>query len=443
MSNSRTLVVRAALVTTLFMALIPTTQRAFAAPPAPQVVIHVSANAPAGGDGSGGRPYSDVAVAMDAARSAALGGASVVINIEPGSYPVSTTLRIDFPLHLRGANIPVLDDSGWPTGSVEPGTESLIYGTPSLGTDPVLAIAGTDTTSVSASVTNLSLTALAGNTLLQVQRAQAFAVKDNVLSGPGASGVDVVASSGVISDNYVQGMQACGICLAVGTSDHTADVVVQDNRVVGNVGGGMLLVATDQGLELNGELLLSAQVVHNDLSSNSTAPQGFGLRVMAIKNTRPSTRSAGSVNAVFNDNRIVANRFGVVVDAGFPYRNVSGGCDTRVFSGQFDLSFRGNTLEGSAIAAAVVSTTRYLVSMKLNPAANSLANWQYLHGATISLDDPDLVLGSFRYDHPEFDRFTGGSCTADVVAEPLGNTIIYNGSPMLTGQNLPTPLPGE
>src|ERR1700757_94098 len=63
-------------------------------------VIHVDANAVPGGDGSGRFPFNNIASAL--ARAASFGGAVVVV--EPGQYPVSTTLQIQSPIELRGSN---------------------------------------------------------------------------------------------------------------------------------------------------------------------------------------------------------------------------------------------------------------------------------------------------------------------------------------------------
>src|SRR5262245_36007674 len=90
-----------------------------------RVVIHVDDDARPGGNGSGKAPYGTIADAV--ARAESLGGAVVVV--EPGRYEVSSTIRIQSPIDLRGSNVMEVDSDGWPTGSVAAGTESRIVGT--------------------------------------------------------------------------------------------------------------------------------------------------------------------------------------------------------------------------------------------------------------------------------------------------------------------------
>jgi hypothetical protein len=66
-----------------------------------RVVIHVDDDAGPGGDGSGRFPFDNIADAL--AVAASLGGAVVVV--EPGQYPVSSTLRIQSSVDLRGSNV--------------------------------------------------------------------------------------------------------------------------------------------------------------------------------------------------------------------------------------------------------------------------------------------------------------------------------------------------
>jgi hypothetical protein len=77
----------------------------------------------------------------------------------------------------------------------------------------------------------------------------------------------------------------------------------------------------------------------------------------------------------------------------------------------------------------VVTFTRGQVFTNGNP----LRRWQYLHGATYSIEDPDLTLlgPSHLFDHPLLDPFpppgTVGTCDADQTNEALNNTLWYNG----------------
>jgi len=133
---------------------------------------------------------------------------------------------------------------------------------------------------------------------------------------------------------------------------------------------------------------------------------------------------------VVQGNRIVGNRVGVYIDAGFPYRRVSTGCDSRVYSGTMDLQFAGNVIASSILTSGLVTFTRN--SAALNPAI--LPDWQYLHGATFTISDTDGSLADARIDHPQRDPFVG-PCPADATQEALGNVLIYNGQELANGKN--------
>jgi hypothetical protein len=250
------------------------------------------------------------------------------------------------------------------------------------------------------------------------------------------TGIDAQASSGYIKRSYVTGVGACGICVSAGTSASPANVNVLNNRSVMNGAGGLLLQGTSFPLVEVSESL-QAQVNNNDLSQNTTAPQGFGVRVIALAQTVPLPQVAGKATISLNGNRLTNNRYALVVDAGFPRRNAlpwpSATClDTRTFTGQLSVSLNDNVIGPSSVTPALVSFTRSQVFQA--PAANPIAGWQYLHNASISIADPALTLGGtdgFRIDHQEVDQFVGGNCPGDLVPEPLGNRLTYNGIEVL------------
>jgi hypothetical protein len=87
----------------------------------------------------------------------------------------------------------------------------------------------------------------------------------------------------------------------------------------------------------------------------------------------------------------------------------------------------------SVVSPALVTTTR--AQVWLSPANNPIAAWQYLHGASILIQDPSASFGgfgNFQYDTPSEDTFDnatgGGFCPNDVQKEALRNVVIYNGT---------------
>jgi hypothetical protein len=415
-----------------------------ASPARSTLVLHVDDDAPPGGDGTGARPFDEVRDAVAAARRRASSYPKVIIRLAPGRYPVAATLRIDFPVRILGSNEPDLDDDGWPAGTARPDTETTLEATAcdlDGGTAlPMILIGGAAGAGVREIwLTRLTLHGFSGCPVLQIQRAQGFRMTDSIVRGapPGVVraratlGIDVAASSGVIARNHVSGVQVCGLCIGGGTATSPASVTLADNRSVDNNGGGLLLggsavpVAGTEGL-------LEAWVTRNDLSLNQGTAQGFGLRVVVIQPLGPGDEPRGRVRARITDNRIADDRIGLMIDAGFPARNRKpSGCDERTFSGQLSLVLRGNSVTGSLQRPALVTFTRGQVITNGSP----LRDWQYLHDATFAIDDPDLTLGEGLFDHPFADPFVndasnGGACLADEAAEPLANTLVYNGEVM-------------
>jgi hypothetical protein len=197
------------------------------------------------------------------------------------------------------------------------------------------------------------------------------------------------------------------------------------NPLVRNLGGLVLIGSTSRVPETGDQL--AAVVRDNDLSENNqVAGFSFGLRIFTIN--RPlgapgDTQSTGNVRATIQGNRIADNEIGVTIDAGFPFRRVGTICDPLVYSGTFQLDFRGNTLSGSRLLPALITFTRNQAALHQFP----LDLWQYLHSAVYDITDPDGTLADALIDNPEFDPFVG-PCPNDATHELLGNALIYNGT---------------
>jgi hypothetical protein len=327
-----------------------------------------------------------------------------------------------------------VDDAGWPTGSIAPGTETRIVGTGTLGTSDLVSV-GPSGNGILHGVEIRNFTFDSGPARgndLSFNRTQGYSVHESAFTGGHSgniffapNGIFSVASSGKIVGNYFSAtVTGAGILAGYPASPSSVEFV--GNRAVGNVGGLVLIGSTVRVPETGDQL--DVLVRNNDLSENTTASGfSFGLRIFTIN--RPlgapgDTQSTGNVRATIQDNRIADNEIGISIDAGFPFRLVgTATCDPRTYSGRFDLVFRGNTLSGSRFIPALITFTRNQVALHQVP----LARWQYLHSATYDITDPDGTLADALIDNPELDPFVG-PCPNDATQEVLGNTLIYNGT---------------
>jgi hypothetical protein len=104
------------------------------------LVLHVDASAPSGGDGSGRNPYQSLSDAVTRANTE--GGAQIVVS--PGTYPVSSTIRIETPISILGSNVMTRDSDGLPTGVVAAGTESRIVAASTAAADTIFIVSRVD-----------------------------------------------------------------------------------------------------------------------------------------------------------------------------------------------------------------------------------------------------------------------------------------------------------
>ena len=393
----------------------------------PPIIIHVDDDAAPGGNGTVLQPFNNLPEAVAAAAGTS---GFVTIKVAPGDYPLSETLLIDRPIDLRGATEQLFDNDSWPTGAYVPSTMTRVYATNS-GMTRLIQVERPDGNVVrTVSIRGFVFDGATGGISVLLNRVQGFWIAENIFRAPAMFGLQSVASSGRVSANHFSGVGS-GAMLAGGYDDSPADVMVDSNRSVNNTVGGLQLNGASIGIpELGDEL--TANIRHNDFSNN-TGSQGFGLRAFILRrdlSAPGNSQAEASVLAAILENRFVGNRVGVVIDAGFPYRRVDGGCDNRVYSGTMNLRFSGNTLSNSTLTSGLVTFTRSTTAMT----QAMLSQFQYLHRASYNISDRDGILSDAWIDHPAVDPFIG-PCAADAVHEPLNNLLIYNGQVLPFGRN--------
>lgn len=393
------------------------------------VVIHVDDDAMPGGNGSGTAPFDNLPAAVAAARTYPAG---VVIKVEPGNYPQTVTLVLDLPLEIRGSTKQVVDvDDPWPTGQVILGTETRIFATSAIGSQPLVRVGRGDTAVVrDISIRDFVFEGTAAGIEILLNRVQGFRVEDNIFRAPGNFAFQSVASSGRFRANHMSGV-GTGAIFTGGYPESPSSVIAEGNRAVRNTIGGILLNGASINIpELGDEL--DAVVRDNDLSNNALT-QGFGLRLFILRRDPGApgdTQSSARVHALARNNRLDGNRIGVVIDAGFPHRSVGGSCDARTFSGAIELELAGNSVTGSQVTPALITFGRSLAA--LDPSILPL--WQYLHGTTFDISDRDGTLQDAWIDHPANDPYIG-PCPADATNESLENVLMYNGAAVPNGRN--------
>lgn len=398
-----------------------------------QAVLYVDDDATPSGNGTSKKPFQTIADAIAAAQGFS---ERVLINVAPGDYPQSSTLVINRSMELRGSTIQRRHGGQFPSGDADPDTATRIYADfPAPDMTDLIRVEGPSRSTTSDVTIRGFIFDSNGfdlQALLLLLRTQGFRVSDNILRGTGTWGLLTAGSSGDVISNHFSSLDT-GAVISGGWIDSPADVVVRDNRMVQNSLGGLVLGGAAYPIEDPGDLL-TAEVRDNDLSENTGNSQGFGLRIMVIRREPevvPSL-SAARVSATVQGNRIVLNQFGVVVDAGFPFRRWrapnTGICDLRAFTGELDLFFRSNEIDDSLTTDGFISFTRYTASMR----EVERISWKYLSGATFTISDPDGSLEGATVDHRAVDPFIG-PCPGDATNEALNNVLNYNGQPVATG----------
>ncbi len=255
--------------------------------------------------------------------------------------------------------------------------------------------------------------AVVGGNAVWAMRANSVVVRGNQIEGGFAEPIEMRASVGRIERNFLKGRGgSCALC-AFGPGDYQ----IVGNRQIGFAGRLGILVfptmsaAVFPGVEplvLPASALVTVAVTNNDLRDHQEVPLGIGLRVAGIGPGAPDV--IGTSRVVAQDNDLSNNRFGIVVEAGFPLVNTA-------LSGSIDLTLRGNTLAASCQVAMLIATPSQQTALGRQNGPSS-RNSTY----TIALGG-DVAWSDVWYSHP---AGAGNTLTVDGKAIDNGSRVPYD-----------------
>jgi hypothetical protein len=426
---------------------------ALAARPAAAEDLYVDATSQPPGDGSQGSPYPTISAAVARARNDRLTMAvpdseTIVVHVRAGEYFGSYVhtgsgnellpILLDVPnLELRGDTVLVFDADGWPTGAVN-GTETSLTATTFLGggflerfmflvgpTSDLLT--GADVT-IGGFVIDGGLNGQKYNGVgIGLDRAAGASIAGNVIQRTSYA-MFARASTAAIRGNFINDCRAGGI-LTAGPAASPASYLFQDNRSVRNHDVGVTPWATGHVFAWDPALTPvpadalydanHADVIHNDLSDNTSTAGSTGIRCGMFLPGLPAGQSTGHLTVNIESNRIAGNSIGFYVDAGFPARSYP-----QSLTASFHGYFAGNQVTASAIVPALITFTDNWTARKQTPSQLSVN--KYLEDSLFEFIVDDELAG-FWYDNPSSDPGSG-------VA--LDNTLLVNGVPF-SGRNIP------
>ncbi|HMK22489.1 MAG TPA: hypothetical protein VK466_09160, partial [Terriglobales bacterium] len=386
----------------------------------------------------------------------------IEIIIAPGSY-VGTfgdnpdgrleeyPLLINIPqVALRGATQLALDSRGRPAANLQPdGTLTAL----DESSHTVLRMKPQETRSATAFIilvlpttdvatgirSHASETAIEGlsfdvgaGPVIGVDRAPGFVLWGCAFASAGA--VDVVNSSARFEKNlFYKG--DIGIVVNMADRSQPHKVVVRDNTAIGKTNGSLYLSAS--GYDASSLFLLwrhaseflyepflmppqtyGKVIVENNLFTGSTANAnlGFAVRIVATDGQVTAPATTGEMGVTLHGNELTNNRSGLMLDAGFPARVLSGQAEqtTGPWMAHIRVLLRDNVITGNLRSAAAMSFTRFQAA--LLPA--NLATFKYAESSKFELADPDGNAADLWVDHLELDPKSGRT---------LNNTFIHNG----------------
>jgi len=252
----------------------------------------------------------------------------------------------------------------------------------------------------------------AGGQGLLAIRVAGLTIRGNRFEGGFTEAMDLRASSADVLTNHLSGDGGtCDICLA-GPGSYRAE----GNRILAGGIEGILDFATVnlplpdvvEPFVLPASAETWADVSNNEVRDHQRLPVGAGIRVGMIGTSAPNVH--GIVHTMFRNNLVSNNRFGMIVDAGFPVAGTD-------LEGDADLAFHGNIIEQSCEAPLLVSLSRHTTAL-------GLANAPYLMNSTFRLSlNGDLNWTDVWFSHP---AGFGNTLIVDGVSIPNGSRQFYD-----------------
>ncbi len=384
-----------------------------------------------------------LAAARRIRRSGAANACRITISVAPGTYVGSTAAVTDptreqLPLVIDAANVTLqgaytmpLDSAGRPVGAAAAGVGSTIVSSPALVSkvivgalmplqQPLIIVNAENGEGGNGAVVQgfvlrsghaESETAIGGNGVL-VMRARAVVISQNSFEGRFSERIDLREGSAVVERNFSSGPGGtCDICVA-----GPGQFAVRSNKVLqGGIPGVLvvpsILLPVPDGVAqtvLQAEATVQVEIINNEVSGHQRVPVGVGLRVATVGIGAPNVVGHSLVTMAYN--WVHDNRFGVIVEAGFPVAGT-------VLRGDIDLTTSGNRVARSCQADLLVSLSRHTVGLGLS-SLPYLRNSQYW----LNFGD-DIRWAEAWYAHPDGN---GNTLTVDGATVAPGRNVAYD-----------------
>lgn len=232
-------------------------------------------------------------------------------------------------------------------------------------------------------------TVVAGKGVLAL-RANNVITRGNSFEGNFTERVDLRGGSATVLRNYSSGPgETCDICLA-GPGVFTVD---RNTLTQGGIPGVLIVPATllpvPPGINQFVPPSVSeiqVLVTANDISGHQRVPVGTGVRIATVGINTPNVQGTSRVEVA--NNTLRNNRFGFIIEAGFPVAGT-------LLRGDAVVNVHNNAFLTSCQTDLYVSFARHTTGL-------GLANTPYLRNSTIALDlGPDAPWTRAWFSHPD------------------------------------------